>query len=147
MEEKFLLGVYDNLRQEGDDNYAYMDGATYVGTYYTEPIFDLFALTGSYPGLKQGGSTSVLLEVFEVDKSILMVTDYYQGCNEHNPSVNMFNRIEIDTVFGRCFVYEYNKNVICKPRIESGDWFKHKKDVRDNLVKRVEERPSNWGEE
>lgn len=133
MEERILVGVYDDLRQEGDSYKIFMSEANYLGTYYTEPEYELYSLSKKYPGLKQGGSTSILLEIFEVNKETLKNIDYYEGCNDLDAYMNIYNKIEIDTPFGPCIIYEYNRVIVNKPRIESGDWFKFKRDVKKDF--------------
>lgn len=147
MEEKVLLGVYDNLRREGDAFNSYLYGAKYIGTYYTEPIYDMYALNVSYPGLRPNGSTSILLEIFELDLSDLKVTDYYEGYSEYNPYQNIFNRIEIDTPFGECFIYEYSKPIVGKPLIDTGDWFRYKQIVKENVFNINNREAPRWGVE
>ena len=133
--EKFLVGVYDDLRQEGDAYKIYMGDANYLGTFYTEPEFDLYSLSRKYPGLVKDGSTSILLEVFEVNDITLFGMDYYEGCSEFDPYMNIYNRIEIDSPWGPCFIYEYNRVIINKPRIDSGDWFRFKREVKKKFNK------------
>jgi gamma-glutamylcyclotransferase (GGCT)/AIG2-like uncharacterized protein YtfP len=133
MEERILVGVYDDLRQGGDSHPTFMSTANYIGTYYTEPEYSLYSLTRRYPGLKTEGSTSILLEIFEVDKETLKNIDYYCGCSDVDPYMNIYNRIEIDTPFGECIIYEYNRMIINKPMIDSGDWFRFRKEVKKNL--------------
>jgi len=143
MEQIYLLGVYDHLRREGDAHIGYLHGSNYVGTCWTEPEYDLFALSAAYPALRREGSTSILLEVFEVPEEVLKCADYYEGYNPHNPHLNTFVRVEVDTPFGPCFIYEYNKIIIGKPRIVSGDWFKHKKDIKEKYLNEA----SHWGQD
>lgn len=133
MEERILVGLYDDLRQEGDSYKIYMSEANYLGTFYTEPEYDLFSLSKKYPALKRGGSTSILLEIFEVNKNTLQGIDYYEGCSEVDPYMNIYDRIEIDTPFGPCYIYEYNRIIVNKPRVDSGDWIRFRKEVKKNL--------------
>jgi len=147
MEQKFLLGVYDHLRRGGEANYTYMSGATYLGTYYTEPDYDLYHLSSEYPGLRCEGSTSILLEIFEVTDEILKTTDFYEGTNPFAPHQNIFNRIEIDTPYGPCFIYEYSKALVSKPKIETGDWFKYRKSLRQRILDLNDNEDSRWGME
>lgn len=144
-EQTFLLGVYDHLRREGEASETYLDGARYVGTYYTEPDFDLYAMSAAYPGLRTGGSTSILLEIFEVDMPTLKTADYYEGTSDYASHLNVFKRIEIDTIFGPCFIYEYGNAVIGKPIIESGDWFKHKQLLREKVSNINNQEGGRWG--
>jgi gamma-glutamylcyclotransferase (GGCT)/AIG2-like uncharacterized protein YtfP len=142
-EEKFLIGVYDHLRRDGEANDMYLHDAKYIGTYYTDPDFDLYALSPAYPGLRKGGSTSVLLEIFEVTEDDIKIADYYEGFSEFAPSQSIFDRIEIDTPFGPCYVYEYSKIISGKPLIESGDWFQHKASIKKEISDINESQ--NWG--
>ncbi len=134
MERKFLLGVYDQLRRKGDANFSYLGEATYLGTIYTEPNFDMFAITSHYPGLVKG-STSILLEIFEVNEEDLKIADFYEGASTAEKKVNPFNRVEIDTIYGECFIYEYSGSTSRSPKIEIGDWFKYKKNLRELVFK------------
>lgn len=134
MEERFLVGVYDDLRQDGRSHSAYMDKATYIGTYYTEPEFSLYSIAKNNPALKRNGSTSILLEVYEVDKETLANIDHYNGCSEIDPYMNIYNRIELETPFGICFIYEYSRLLVNKPLIETGDWFRFKREIKEHLV-------------
>ena len=144
-EELFLVGVYDHLRRGGEAHDQYLYGSVYKGTYYTEPEYDLYSLQAQFPGLKTGGSTSILLEIFEVDARCLKTADYFEGTDVYNPYNNVFDRIEIETPFGPCFVYEYSKPIMGKPIIESGDWFKHKQLMREKMSKLNNEEGSRWG--
>jgi len=133
MEEKILVGLYDDIRQDGHSHGVFMGTAKYLGTFYTEPEYSLYSLSKKYPGLKLGGSTSILLEIFEVDKETLRNIDYYEGYSEIDPYLNIYNRIDIDTPFGPCYIYEYNRVIVNKPRIESGDWFRFKQDIKKKI--------------
>jgi gamma-glutamylcyclotransferase (GGCT)/AIG2-like uncharacterized protein YtfP len=133
MEEKIIVGVYDGLRKNGESHDLFMSKANYLGTFYTEPEFSLFSFSKKYPALSLGGSTSVLLEVYEVTEEILKTIDYYEGCNDIDPYMNIYNKAEIETPFGECIIYIYNRMVVNKPLIESGDWFRFKKEVRQRI--------------
>lgn len=133
MEERILVGLYDELRQDGNSYEMYMEKSNYLGIYYTEPEFSLYSVCKTYPGLKRDGSTSILLEIFEVDSGTLRGIDYFEGCSAIDSYQNIYDRIEIDTPFGPCYIYEYNRMIINKPRIESGDWFKFRKEIKERL--------------
>lgn len=132
-ENRILIGVYDGLREGGEAHYPYMNGAKYVGTYYTEPEYSLYHLSRDWPGLKTNGSTSILLEIYEVSHDSLKNIDYYEGFNMLDPYLNIYTRISIDTPFGKCFIYEHNRLNANKPLIECGDWLKYKKNLKNEV--------------
>ena len=133
MKETVLVGVYDSLRKVGKYHNAYMRNAEYLGVYYTEPEFTLYSLAREFPGLRRGGSTSVLLEIYRITREELKNMDFLQ-CSGNDDSVNLYNRVEIDTPFGECYIYEYTKIIMNKPRIESGDWFQYRKQINDIII-------------
>jgi gamma-glutamylcyclotransferase (GGCT)/AIG2-like uncharacterized protein YtfP len=142
---KILLAVYDHLRRDGNEHKTYMEDAKYLGTWYTDPEYDLYSTQVNYPGLVKEGSTSILLEIFEVDAATIKNCDYFEGYNEYNYMCT-FKRETIETPFGNSFIYIYNKPIIGKPNIESGDWLKYKKEIKQKLLTEKKTHASRWSE-
>ena len=69
--------VYGSLRR-GLHNHHFLAGATFVGDDVTEPAFTLYSL-GAFPAMVQGGTTSVVGEVYEVDARTLAALDRLEG--------------------------------------------------------------------
>ena len=135
MEERILVGVYDGLRKFCKSHYPYMEGATYLGTYYTEPDYTMYYLSPEYPGVKLDGSESILLEIYEVTKDILHNIDYFEGVCSTQKFMNIYNRVNIDTPFGPTWIYEYNRVVVNRPKIYSGDWLRYKIEIGKSVKK------------
>lgn len=124
---KYKIAVYGSLRR-GEYNYKGhgLDTQTYLGTFETEPIFSLYS-SGSYPCLKESGTTSIVMDVFEVDEATFKAVNQLEGYRgaEHTKT-NFYNRKMIVTPFGEAAYFVYNDSVERMPRVESGDWVQYK---------------------
>lgn len=69
--------VYGTLRR-GEGNHRLLVGARFVGEARTEPSFTLCDL-GAYPAMLEGGATSIVGEVYEVDERTLDALDRLEG--------------------------------------------------------------------
>lgn len=116
---KTLIAVYGSLRK-GLHNHRLLENSTLLGTFNTEPEYSLYSL-GSYPGLKNYGNTSVVMEVYEVDDRTAMMVDGLEGYNP-NRKATFYDKIKIDTPFGEANVYVYVDDIPKERLIESGDW-------------------------
>lgn len=123
-----LVAVYGSLRT-GLQNHAMMNTAEYLGEFDTEPIFDLYSVS-YYPGLKENGSTSIKMEVYKVDDSLMSRLNNLEGYQEsRDESENHYNRKIIDSPYGLVYTYIYNGYVDSKAKVESGDWVEYKSTV------------------
>lgn len=123
MEKRFLVAVYGSL-MEGLHNHRYLENSKLKGCYVTEPEYTLVDL-GSFPGLYENGTTSVNMEVYEVDSIALEDIDSLEGYMEHNEDLSMYIRKTISTPFGEAFGYMYNSPIKKDKIIPSGDWKEH----------------------
>jgi len=122
--EKFLVACYGSLRQ-GMSNYEYyLSSSVYKGTFATEPEYTLHSLT-YYPGLKLNGSTSIVMEVYEVDEKTLETLNRLEGYRPNEKST-FYDRIEINTPWGKAFTYIYVNELSKDSIVESGDWCEYK---------------------
>jgi gamma-glutamylcyclotransferase (GGCT)/AIG2-like uncharacterized protein YtfP len=62
----------------GEPNHGQLRGAWLLGPARTEPRYTLVSL-GPYPALLEGGTTSVVGEVYEVDDELLAALDRFEG--------------------------------------------------------------------
>ena len=124
--KKYLVAVYGSLRS-GMSNYQYyLSNSEYKGTFTTEPEYTLHSLS-YYPGLKLNGNTSIVMEVYEVDEETLKTLNRLEGYYPGEKST-FYDRIEIDTPWGKAFTYIYVNELSKESIVESGDWvgFKNK---------------------
>lgn len=131
--KKNLVGVYGSLRESLGNHYILKESKK-VGQFDTDPIYSLYDL-GYYPGLKEGGDTSVLIEVYEVNDETMQRLDRLEGFISPDNEKNLYNKKEIDSPFGKCFIYLYNAELPETSRIENGDWTDyHRSKIVKNLV-------------
>lgn len=124
--KKYLVAVYGSLRKKQSNYEYYLSGSTYKGTFSTEPEYTLHSLS-YYPGLKLNGNTSVVMEVYEVDEETLKTLNRLEGYYPGQKST-FYDRIEINTPWGKAFTYIYVNELSKESIVESGDWseFKNK---------------------
>ena len=122
--KKHLVAVYGSLRS-GMSNYQYyLSNSEYKGTFTTEPEYTLHSLS-YYPGLKLNGNHSIVMEVYEVDEKTLENLNRLEGYYPGEKST-FYDRIEIDTPWGKAFTYIYVNELSKDSIVESGDWVKFK---------------------
>jgi gamma-glutamylcyclotransferase (GGCT)/AIG2-like uncharacterized protein YtfP len=114
-----LVFVYGSLKR-GFHNHGILEGsnARFRGNHKTEANYTMYSL-GSFPGVVQGGETSIRGEVYEVDS--LKSLDTLEGY----PS--FYTRIKIDTRWGPVWMYillkEDRGRMLLQDRIiTSGVW-------------------------
>lgn len=117
---KKLIAVYGTLRLNQPNYKWLLTEAKYLGTINTDPIFSLYDL-GFYPGLKENGNTSIVVDIFEVTDSEAAAVDKLEGYRE-GANNRFYDKIYIDTVFGKAGMYIYMGNVYEDNKINSGDW-------------------------
>ena len=124
--KKHLVAVYGSLRRGMSNHHYYLSESEYKGTFTTEPEYTLHSLS-AYPGLKLNGNTSVVMEVYEVDEDTLNSLNGLEGYCPGEKST-FYDRIEIDTPWGKAFTYIYVNELSKESIVESGDWceFKNK---------------------
>jgi gamma-glutamylcyclotransferase (GGCT)/AIG2-like uncharacterized protein YtfP len=123
---KYLVGVYGSLRKTMSNHQYYLSDSEYKGTFSTEPEYTLHSLS-AYPGLKLNGNTSIIMEVYEVGEDTLRSLNHLEGYDPRKIS-NFYDRIEIDTPWGKAFTYIYISELSKDSIVESGDWCEYKKE-------------------
>lgn len=127
---KILVAVYGSLRKEMGNHERYLGNANYLGEFKTEPIFSLYSL-GGYPGLKQNGNTSIIMEVYEVTPEEARRVDALEGYTPGSNDNWFYDKIMIETPYGTAGTYIYVPKTDHLELVESGDWkeFKSKRYV------------------
>ena len=123
--KKHLVACYGSLRRGMGNHHYYLSESEYKGTFPTEPEYTLHSLS-AYPGLKLNGNTSVVMEVYEVDEDTLKNLNRLEGYYPGEKST-FYDRIEIDTPWGKAFTYIYVNELSKDSIVESGDWVAYKK--------------------
>jgi gamma-glutamylcyclotransferase (GGCT)/AIG2-like uncharacterized protein YtfP len=123
-----LVAVYGSLR-EGLHNHSALEMADeeQLGMFETPPVYDMYAVSESFPGLKEDGSTSIKMEVYQVTEEKLKDLNSLEGYYGDDAATNLYNRIKIDTPWGKAYTYIYNYSVGKSPLVESGDWTEYYK--------------------
>ena len=126
--KKYLVAVYGSLRKK-QSNYEYhLSNSTYKGTFTTEPEYTMHSLS-YYPGLKLNGNTSIVMEVYEVDEETLKNLNRLEGYDPEKKST-FYDRIEINTPWGKSFTYIYVGELSKESIVESGDWVAYKNEEK-----------------
>lgn len=116
-----LVAVYGSLRK-GLHNHPVLGNSILLGTTKTKPEYTLGSL-GSFPGMIHEGDTAVTIEVYQLLEAELeyrmMYLDQLEGYQKGRPH-NFYNRVEIDTEFGKAYTYLYNGRL--DNTIINGDW-------------------------
>ena len=124
---KFKVAVYGTLR-EANSNHAALENSTLLGTFQTEPIFQMFSNKDAYPYLLKNGTTSITMEVYEfTSKNIMDRLDALENVNGNNP---LYKKEELNTPYGKAFFYFREKKINqTDTMIINGDWndYKHVK--------------------
>lgn len=122
--QKQLICCYGTLRR-GFGNHRIISNADYLGTFNTEPIYNLHDL-GGFPGLKNNGTTSVVMEVYAVNEQEAVRVDMLEGYEEGR-TPTFYDKQPIETPWGTAGVYIYVDNLDRTPIVESGDYYEHRK--------------------
>jgi gamma-glutamylcyclotransferase (GGCT)/AIG2-like uncharacterized protein YtfP len=126
--KKYLVAVYGSLRKSMHNYQYYLSNSEHKGTFSTEPKYTLHSL-GSFPGLKTNGNAAIVMEVYEVDEQTLNRLNQLEGYYpEETPT--FYDRIEINTPWGKAFTYTYVNPLSKDSIIESGDWVEYKNEVK-----------------
>lgn len=118
---KKLMAVYGTLRKGGSNHNSFLRNAEFVGEFKTKPEYTLHKV-GGYPGLKKGGKTEVVMEVYNVTSNEEQRIDWLEGYDPNSDDNNFFNKKPIETPFGEASVYFYEPDI--NNPIESGDFIK-----------------------
>lgn len=133
-EETYLVAVYGSLRK-GLHNHDVLGDSNYVGTFNSLPQYTLFPL-GGFPGVHNGGDTSVVMEVYECDSKTMTRLDGLEGYRGPGQR-NFYDRQTIETPYGTAFTYIY-AGAQRQDSIEHGDWVAYLENKSKNQYEKVE---------
>lgn len=119
---KNIIAVYGSLRQ-GLHNHTLIQNSKKLGTFTSKPEYSLYSL-GGFPGLKEGGKTAVVMEVYEVDDITARHVDSLEGYSPNRPAT-FYDKKQIDTPYGKAGVYTYVNDIPQNRLVESGDWYEY----------------------
>ena len=128
MEKKFLIGLYDDYRENGClNNILNKTICKLIGTYSTEPIYNMYDVDKDDTCVvKTNGNNSIKVEVWEVSESYLDKIEktygYYSDFEEYPQD---YKKEEITSPFGKITMYFTNIEQLQKNIIVSGDWIEY----------------------
>ncbi|KII77378.1 gamma-glutamylcyclotransferase family protein [Vibrio renipiscarius] len=108
-----LIFVYGTLR-ENQSNHHFLAGAEFLGMYKTQPEYTLYDL-GAYPAVVKG-SDVVFGELYLVDDATLVQLDRLEDVPIE------YRREQLETPFGRAWIYLYQDAARLDVILSSGDW-------------------------
>ena len=114
---KRLLFAYGSLRSGFGNHCVLGKDSDLLGLFKTEPVYEMLDL-GAFPGVIEGGSTSITGEVWAVDDSTWNRVEVLEGYP------NFYNRISFTTDYGEATMYVLDKNSFSSRGhfVKSGDW-------------------------
>lgn len=139
MNEFVIVAVYGFLRSTMENNYILGESPEYLGNFTTLPEFTLWD-NNSVPYLDDEGSSSVLIEVYKIEKSDFYSLEWHLDLEGDVDSlantVKLYYSDQlIDTPYGEAVIFTMdrlfiNTNTEDFKVVESGDWV----DYYDNLI-------------
>lgn len=108
--------VYGTLKKHHPNHRLLQAGsAVFLGPHVTAPVFKMVSC-GGYPGVLEGGSTTIHGEVYEVDEITMSRLDSLEGYPTY------YNRKQIDTSHGKAWIYIINEDFRNNPEVPNGIW-------------------------
>ena len=109
------LFVYGTLKQGHGNHKYFLSKAKLLGKFITPPKYTMYSL-GGFPGVIDAGETSIHGEVYEVTDEEFARIDRLEGY----PS--MYTRKQIDTDYGKAWIYIWNYDTKGLEKVETGNW-------------------------
>lgn len=127
-----LIAVYGTLRKGCGNHSHFLTEAEFKGEFSSEPVYSLYNL-GGFPGLKENGNTSVIMEVYAVNKDEAANVDALEGYSDNRPA-HFYDKKDIQTPWGLASVYIYVRDPNEDSLIVGGDWLNRvKKLTHDDM--------------
>ena len=125
------LAVYGEYRRQDQKDHKLLKDSKYLGTCETLPKYTLYDLK-DFAGLTNEGSTSIIVDVYEIKRDYLTKLDKEHNYNMYReePVSNTFIRKSCWTPFGAARIYFYNKterNILKPKEVIFGDWLEYQK--------------------
>ena len=126
--EKILVGVYGFLRK-GMQNHEQLDEDSPVAVYETAPEFTLYDIEG-FACLDKKGSSSVLIELYSVDRSIFQSLEWHNNLEgnilDYTNNYELYKLEQLDTPFGKAYMFILDDKIVDPLKngivVESGNW-------------------------
>lgn len=119
-----LVAVYGSLKK-GFGNHFLLEKSRFVDTLSLSG-YDMYSL-GRFPAIVRGSGT-ITVELYDVDCETLERLDRLEGFSGIASRYNAYNREEIDTPYGKAFIYIYANEQRLGGRVfglvTSGNWEK-----------------------
>lgn len=115
------IAVYGTLRKD-QSNHRLLKNAKYLGEFESKPIFNMYSIGDSFPGITLGGHTSVTMEVYEVDEKTAAKVDSLEGYSALRENNDFYDKKLIHTPYGEVSFYTYEADTTNLNIIKSGDW-------------------------
>ncbi len=123
------VAVYGTLRKR-QSNSSILKDSEYLGSFESEPDYNMYSVHDVFPAITEGGYTSVKMEVFKASRDVLKRLDGLEGYRGKNNPDNHYNRSFINTPWGKALVYTYNSDVSRLQKIDSGDWVDYMQQIK-----------------
>tara|TARA_R110000850_G_scaffold1714_22_gene9253 strand:- start:4692 stop:5084 length:393 start_codon:yes stop_codon:yes gene_type:complete len=126
--ETKLFAAYGTL-MTGEGNHRCIEGAKSLGLVKTKPIYEMYHL-GGFPGVHEGGKTSLTVEIFETDdERIIRSVNRLEGYNgiRGDKANNFYDTADVETEFGLAEIFIYQGTPSETSKIESGNWLERSK--------------------
>jgi gamma-glutamylcyclotransferase (GGCT)/AIG2-like uncharacterized protein YtfP len=126
--DKVIVAVYGYLRNKMANHKELGDNPIFLGNYYTLPEYTLFEKDG-FPFLIPEGSTSVLIEVYEIEMNDFQNLEWFNNLegNTIDTTNNMTLYVDklINTPYGEAVIFfadENNTDLKKANHVVNGDW-------------------------
>jgi gamma-glutamylcyclotransferase (GGCT)/AIG2-like uncharacterized protein YtfP len=132
---KTKVAVYGSLRRDFH-NHRIIEHSKFLGMTRTDPEYTMLSL-GSFPAVIEGGDTSILVEIYEVDPETFASLDILEGYSPEKKSAFYSRKLVEFPEFGACWMYYIDGGAegFSNTRVPSGDWGTHKQEVRYGIRK------------
>jgi gamma-glutamylcyclotransferase (GGCT)/AIG2-like uncharacterized protein YtfP len=129
MEKKYLIGLCDDYRKNGClNNVLTKENCKLIGTYSTEPIYNMYDVDGDslYCAVETNGSTSIKIEIWEVNDIILgKIERNYNYYEEFEGYPQDYKKVDLISPFGKIEMYFTNVEQSEDNLIVNGDWIEY----------------------
>lgn len=122
--KKNLVAVYGSLLSGlGNNPVIQSENTELLGVFKTEPVYSMYDL-GYFPGLKEGGETSIVVEVYSIDDLSASRVDRLEGYSPDREAT-FYDKKSVTTPWGEAGIYIYVPKVSESDLVKSGDWRAH----------------------
>lgn len=117
-----LIAVYGSLRA-GCCGHHLLAEMEYLGqeVYSGLCLYNL----GPYPAAIAHPNTSVTLELYRIDAQTLARLDDFEDYLPDDPAASLYRRDLIQSRYGQCWIYLYNRPLAGYQPVQGGDWRAH----------------------